>query len=438
MLKDTFCSSPWFHLRIDPAGNYLPCRWADALTPSKYNIRDVSMSEYLNSPDMQSLRMQLLNGQSPDLCGICKSEDSQNKVSGRQRQLLKSAITLGNFEKSLCASPHFDIFDYSHQNQGKTNYVPVDLQIDLGNTCNSACVMCAPQWSSKLAKDYEKLNSLQPTIFANHIQIPNWTDDQQLVDKFVDDIEKYPEIQYIHFLGGETLYIKSLYNICNRLIESGFSHNVSIGTTTNCTVYSAELERIIREFKHVHLGLSIESFHKINDYVRWPGDIRIIEGNIRKFLDLRSQTGMHLALRITPSLLTILHLDTVFRFMLENNIVAESCNILYKPTWLRLELLPKYLIDIIRDKIDQVIVDYKLVQSQQTIVNRRRDDLTKQVISEVIFEYKHLLGNLSEPANVEEERHKLVIALKSFESLRSNKILDYLPEYEEFLRSYGY
>jgi MoaA/NifB/PqqE/SkfB family radical SAM enzyme len=437
-LRDNFCSSPWFHIRIDPQGNYLPCRWSSTYDISSHNITNTTIAEYTNSSMMNSLRLSLLDGHQSAICNACYYEDSNNKISGRHKQLLKSAITVGNFEKSFCSSPHWSLFEYSAEHQGQTNYSPVDLQIDLGNTCNSACIMCVPTYSSRLSVDYIKLNQIEPGLFPKYPPMKNWADDESLVDKFVKEISKNLNIKYIHFLGGETLYLKSFYTICNKLIESGYSKNVSIGTTTNCTVYTPELERIIKEFKHVHLGLSVESFHLVNNYIRYPSDIDDVRDNIEKFLTLRSQTGLHLSLRITPNILSIYHIDSVFKFMLDNKITAESCNILHEPSCLRVELLPNNLRQEIIAKINKVIIDYKLVESDIVILNRRREDLIDPVITDVIFEYKHLLETYQLPKNVEEERYDLVKFIKAFENLRNNTILSYLPEYEEFLRSYGY
>ena len=124
--------------------------------------------------------------------------------------------------------------------------------------------------------------------------------------------------------------------------------------------------------------------------------------------------------------------------MLDNNITAESCNILHEPSCLRIELLPRSLVNQILVKIDHLIGEYGLISNQNTILNRRREDLTISVITEIIFEYKHLLETYQTPSNVESERYDLVKWIKAFEQLRGNNILTYLPEYEEFLRSYGY
>jgi Iron-sulfur cluster-binding domain len=444
-MKNSFCSSPWFHIGINPEGVYLPCRWSrDIRTASilkeslTHNMRDMSLIDFMNSDQMKALRLEFLNGVSPKMCRTCVYEDSHSKVSGRQRQLLKSGITIGNFDKTFCASPHYDWFEHSQNNEGHTNTMPVDLQIELGNTCNSGCIMCFPIYSSKLASDYKKLHLVEPTLFPSYAPFKNWADDPTLVDKFISDLEQIPNIRYIHFLGGETLYLKSFYAICERLIQSGLSKNISMGTTTNCTIYTPELEYIIRNFKHVHLGLSIESFHPINDYIRHPSQIDSVTENIHKFLALREETGMHLALRISPSVLSIFYLDTVFKFMIEHSITAESCDILTEPSCLRMELIPDNIREICLSKINAVIDDYNLERSTSTIVNRRNDSVLNDVISELVYEYRDFLLHYHRPPNVEADRNNLVKFLKSFESIRGNNILDYLPEYEKFLRLYGY
>ena len=396
------------------------------------------MVDYVNSDVMRALRLDLLDGNPVNICRACYYEDSMNKVSGRQRQLLKSAITLNNFDKTFCSTPHWDMFAYSANNQGYTEYLPIDLQIDLGNTCNSGCIMCTPKYSSRLAVDYIKLHQHNPDLFASNIPGKNWADDQQLVDKFIAELVELPNIRYIHFLGGETLYLKSFYDICERLIELGISKNIILGTTTNGTIYSPRLENIISFFKEVHLGVSVESLHSINDYIRWPSNVNQVRTNLDAFLTLRDKTNLQVSLRITPNILSIFHLDTIFKYMLDNQVIAESCNILYDPSCLRIELLPEELIQQSLDKINKVINDYSLVPNHEIILNRRSSEFIKPVISAVIFEYKHLLENMDAPNNLESERKNLVKFLKSFEQLRENSVLNYLPEYEEFLRSHGH
>lgn len=435
-MKDSFCSSPWFHFRINPAGQYLPCRWGYNDTPTEHTVENTTLSEYMNSSVMRKLRTDLLNGNKLSMCQSCHAEDAVGKVSGRQRQLLKSAITLEKFDNTLCASPHFDRFKYSLDNSGLTESMPVDLQIDLGNTCNSACLMCTPTYSSKLFAEHVKLHKIDFKLFKTPLRQSNWADNPVLLNKFVDELAEIPNIRYIHFLGGETLYLKSFYKVCDMLIEKGLAKDIVMGTTTNCTVYTPELERIIKEFKEVHLGLSVEAFHPVNDYIRHPSNIKTITENIHKFLALRESTGLYASLRITPSALSILHLYTVFEFMLKYDIVAESCNILDDPACLSIGVLPKDIIEDSAQRIRDFITLNKLNASNLPIINRRRNDLNKQIIAQLAEEYVRVLDAFAN--NPQGNVTDFVKYISAFETVHNNEVLDYLPEYEKFLRSNGY
>jgi MoaA/NifB/PqqE/SkfB family radical SAM enzyme len=441
MLKKTFCSSPWFHIRINPAGYFIPCRWAPEWLPehhtSNYNISSCSIADYMNSEVMRNFRLEQLSATPGSYCTQCYQEDSYGKLSGRHRQLLKSAITVDNFDKTLCASPHFALFDYTHKNHGITTKMPVDLQIDLGNTCNSSCIMCNPTYSSRLNKEYNTLVQFDPTVFKSYPQFKNWADDPKLVDKFIEELITIDSIKYIHFLGGETLYLKSFYTICNALIKAGLAKDIILGTTTNGTIYSKELANIIKEFKQVHLGISIETTDSLNDYIRWPGQINTVLENTHTFLKLRESTGLQVSLRITPSVYSIYRIAGIFDFLIENKVIAESCNILTEPSCLRVELLPDNIKQDIIKQIKDIIAKHG-IEPQTVAVNRRRNDLICQVISNIIYEYLTFLETCQAPADVEEQRYDLIKFTRAFERLHHNSILDHLPEYEEFLRSYGY
>jgi len=385
---------------------------------------------------MRSLRMSLLNGEKPDLCQACYYQDSFNKISGRIKQLHKSAVNLENFDLTLRSSSHFKNFDHSNNNDGHSDYFPVDLQIDLGNICNSACIMCDPFSSTRLSADYEKLNKTTPSLFKKPDRFSAWTKDLALVDKFVDELDQIPNLKYIHFLGGETLYDPAFYSICERLINSGKSKDIIVGTTTNGTIYDNRVEKLLSNFKEFHLGVSIESVTELNDYIRYPGKIDPILSNLDKFLSLRNNVDLQVSLRITPNIFTINEYDLLVDYMIEKNVISESCNILYNPPCLKMELMPDDVRYAIIQRLDDRIKRYSLTKSN--IINIRNNNVVSSVISDNVLEYKNFLENYKVPDNVETLRYQLVDFLKSFESIRKNSILDYAPQYKQFLRSYGY
>jgi sulfatase maturation enzyme AslB (radical SAM superfamily) len=435
MLKDHFCSSPWFHLRVTYDGSFEECRWFKN-PRSDANLATTSIMEFYNHDRMRSLRSDLLDGKSVAGCSSCYYEDKFDKVSGRKRQLLKSAIDVDNFALTARSSPHYAEFAHSQTTQGKSRYHIADLQIDLGNICNSACIMCDPKSSSRLEQDYIQLHKFNPAQFARPEHYRSWTRDTETVKRFVQEVANFKDLKYIHFLGGETLYDPAFYNICEQLIESGISQNVIVGTTTNGTIYDARVEGLIKQFKEFHLGISIESVTELNDYIRYPGKIAEIKANLDRFLKLREDSKLYISLRITPNVFTISQLDQLFAYMIENNVIAESCNILYKPECLRIELMPPEIRTAVLDRFETLIEQYQL--SKTNHVNIRRSDLISDVVANNIIEYRDLIKNYVVPNNADQLRTQLVSFVKSFETVRNNSILDYLPEYEQFLRAYGY
>jgi hypothetical protein len=153
-------------------------------------------------------------------------------------------------------------------------------------------------------------------------------------------------------------------------------------------------------------------------------------------LALRNNSQLYVSLRITPNIFTINEIDKMFEYMIEKRVIAESCNILFEPAVLRIELLPNDIRQEIVAKIDQLIATYDLRKTQH--VNIRRTDIIPDVIANVVLDYYRFLTTYSIPSDVDALRTQLVSFLQTFETNRQNSILDYAPRYEQFLRHYGY
>jgi MoaA/NifB/PqqE/SkfB family radical SAM enzyme len=392
--------------------------------------------DFYNSEDMCQLRLEFLAGNKPNGCQACYYQESFGKLNGRKRQLIKSGVTTDDFDLKMRASPHYKHFEYSANNDGQADYMPVDLQIDLGNVCNSACIMCRPDQSSRLAIDYHKLNEINPTLFAKPAHYRSWTHDEEVLDRVVNEMAELTNLRYIHFLGGETLYDPAFYKICDRLIAAGIADKIIVGTTTNGTVFNNKIQEYIHQFREFHLGISIETVTPLNDYIRWPSKISDVLHNIDQFDRLRTDKKLYISLRITPNVFTISHLDSIARFMIEKNIAAESCNILHRPAMLRMELMPEEIRTGIISKLKSIIVEHQLTQIEQ--INSRQQTGIHQAISNTIFEYLNFLLSYEVPKDAFKHRCDLVNFIKAFEKIRENSILDYVPEYRKFLRHHGY
>lgn len=368
----------------------------------------------------------MIQGSSVAGCANCKKMEQHNKVSGRQKQLLKVGIRTDNFAKTLASSPWLEQFEKTFTGND-IDLMPQDWQVDLGNYCNSACVFCYPFASSKLATEFVKLGLI------NELPPAAWCDDPELLDKFVTALKASKKTKYIHFIGGETVITPAFRTILQAMIDSGLNHSVTIGFTTNLTVWNTAVNDLLKQFANVHLGVSIECFHPVNDYARWPSNIGKVTDTLNQWVELAKQQSWLVQIRTTPTLLTIGHLLSVYDYAWEKKIAIESCNFLNEPMTLKPSVLPMKQRLEIMNLMNQWIQQHG--QADQTIINIRNPNFAHQQVIQDLQSYVNYLAN--EP----DESFRLpdtVKYLKLLESNRKNSVLNYLPEYEHIFRAAGY
>lgn len=424
-LKNTFCASPWLHMRITNSGEYRPCRWS--YENSGKNISDQTPIEFFQK-GLSPLRTAMLNGDSIQTCDQCHEMERYGKVSGRQRQLLKVGVDLNAFEKSLRSSTFFDEFSHSVNHDGDTDLYPVDWQIDLGNHCNSACVFCRPKSSSRLAAEFKKIGLIA------ELPPKSWTEDQRLLQRFVDTLENSPDLAYLHFIGGETLITPAFRIILERLIDRGLT-SCAIGFTTNLTVWDQQIVDLLRKFDTVNVGLSIETMDSVNDYVRWPSKIEVVLETLDRWIQVSRLQDWYISLRITPTLLTVSRLVDVYDFAYHSGLAVESCNFLQSPEFLKPGVLPAEYRAPIINRLETWIAQHISATTTAAVVNVRDPN---QVHSQIVQDAQSYVSYLKTVPDESSFLSGTVEYLKRLEQSRSNSVLEYLPEYENLFRSAGY
>jgi len=428
MFEKTFCPSPWFHTRINNSGNYEYCRWA--VKHNRQDLPSIRQQSPVNwfRDGMSDIRRDMLSGEALAGCQECYLMEQHGKISGRQRQLLKIGVTVKDFEKTMLSSDWLDVFQQSSLGGGATNQLPQDWQIDLGNFCNSACLFCDPYSSSKLAAEFKKIG------FIKEMPSRAWCDDPELLQSFVDVLQQTPNLAYLHFIGGETLITPAFRVILQALVDRGISKQISIGFTTNLTVWNDDIVHLLSCFREVNLGMSIECLHPLNDYVRYGSEIAVAERIMKQWIEVARQQSWLIQLRITPTILSIWHLDTIYRFALDEGIAVESCNFLNDPAHMRPSVLPPEWRQRVIEKL-QGWIDQQGIIDTNPVINTRNPNLSRQQIIQDAISYVDYLRN---QPNESHRLRDLVIYLRTMEQSRKNSILDYLPEYEELLRTAGY
>jgi len=354
--------------------------------------------------------------------------EKYNKVSGRMKQLLKVGVADKNFSKSLLSSPFNDNFKLSLINNGHTDRHPMDWQIDLGNYCNSSCIFCRPEYSSRLANEFLSLNLI------DRLPESNWSLDQKSLHNFLQYFDSIENIKYLHFIGGETLITPSFKTILQHLVASNRSKNITLGFTTNLTVWMDDIVTLLDKFENINLGVSVETLTNVNDYVRYPSKLKTVRQNLEKWTSHVIEKNWLMQIRITPTCLTIHDLTSIFDYAWDNNVNVESCNFLTQPEFLKINVLP---LDI-RHKIKETFIKWlsdKNLDNDKKIINIRDRNIAKSQIYQDTLSYVNYLDS------AEDESFRgpaLINFLKKLEQSRNNSILQYLPQYEKLFRGFGY
>ena len=415
-------------MRINNAGYYEFCRWQLKNDRDQYrsNISDTDHGDFFIN-QMSEFRTSMLSGDVNDICTTCFEMENHNQVSGRQRQLIKIGVDNDNFEKSLLSSEWITHFNYSNKHAGLTTSNPMDWQIDLGNYCNAGCLFCTPSSSSKLAAEWEKIGLI------DKLPPNSWCNNSNNVEKFITYLCDLPNIYYLHFIGGETLITPAFKTILQRLVDSGQHSKMTIGFTTNLMVWDDTINDLLVQFKQVHLGLSIEALHPVNDYVRWPSNINVVKETLAKWVIFGKHNDWLIQLRITPTILTALHLTTIYEYAIKHQLGVESCDFLDDPDYMRVSTLPASYRNAVIVQLQQLTNTYKNTSSEKTIINTRNQS-TIQLIQDVTS-YINYLQNAPDESD---KLPQLIEYLKMMEHSRKNSILNYLPEYEDLFRTAGY
>jgi hypothetical protein len=289
-------------------------------------------------------------------------------------------------------------------------------------------VFCNPESSSSLATEFKKLGLIE--------QAPStaWCDDPVLLEKFINDLSQTPNLHYLHFLGGETVITPGFKKILAALVDHGIASQITIGFTTNLTVWSDSVVELLMQFHQVNLGMSIETLTPVNDYVRYPSQIGLVQQTLDRWVQLGQQQNWLIQLRITPTCLTVHELHTVYDYAWQNMIAVESCNFINHPEVMRIGVLPKHQ----RDQAVHVLktwIDQHPIADHAQIINTRDPNIAREQIIQDATSYLTYL----ESAVDESTRLPALIAyLKKLEGNRGNSILTYIPQYENLFRSAGY
>jgi len=444
-MSKTYCPLPWIFQAVRNNGDIRVCCQANVSKSQGllkkedgtiYNASSDDLIEARNSPTLKKIRLDMLRGKHPEACVRCQKEESMNIRSRRQYEK-QNWEHLHSFKKAKAETSKDGSIVPS-----KSPSVYYDLRF--GNRCNLKCRMCGPTDSDLWYADYVKIwdvHSFSDSHGEVHlIQNKNGAyktknQDYDWVDSptFWDGIKKNTShIRHIHTVGGEPLLINKHYELLESIIKFGNPKKVTIEYNSNITVLPTKALKLWEAFKNVKIGMSIDSYGSLNDYIRYPSCFKKIEKNMEQLDRLPSQ-NLDLWIAVTVNVYNIFHLPEFIKWKLKKgflNINALSSSqpiftshLLHTPQHLNIKILPTDYKLQIQNKFDYFLKTFKSWLEENNFSQKQSEILYRE--SQYILQGYVRYMNSEDWSDLIPKFWKYTYAL---DQIRKEKLQDVTPE----------
>jgi sulfatase maturation enzyme AslB (radical SAM superfamily) len=256
-----YCPRLDHFVRYNPNGTVSRC--GHMVDAPEFN----SLEEMDESLWLRNVKLSMHKGLWPKWCERCKETEQENNTSIRLNAI--------KFDKL----------------QTKKDYLSVGGVLD--NVCNSACLTCNEQLSTKIGsltnKKYIKINN------ANKF----WELSQE-------------RIIHLDINGGEPSHSKNY-----KYLLANLPKNVkSVRLNTNCSKVLEELLPLAKQGVHVTVTVSLDGIGAVHDFVRWP----IKWDKFYKNLMIYKSMPVKLNLWTTVSVLNVDDLPNIIAFANDHDI----------------------------------------------------------------------------------------------------------------------
>ena len=436
--KDIFCNAPWYELQIYWDGSLGFCCQEDhKLYPDNlskhYNVSRMTIAEWFDSEPMRAARLGMLGSTPNSICRRCYHEQEHNGTSRRHKSNQKSVIfTKTAFDQSYRQSPGYAKFESSRANQGAYGGLPIDLHIDLGNYCNLACKMCAPQASSVIAAQEIKWGNKDALQYVG----TDWTRDEAVWSRVLDEIASIPNLNNIHFMGGETLITKRFEDFVDYMIARGRT-DLHFSFVTNGTTFNESLLDKLTQFKRVGIEVSIETVTEHNAYQRQGTDTEQVLTNIDRYLKYCNGDNITLTARPAISALTIGRYYTLLQYCIERKIIVKSLWV-FNPDFLNPQILPKSIKQEYILNYKKLIAGYNLASADH-LVDYNESDPNK-ISCIIASQANQCISMLTSPRpkDSEEQLQAMVRHCERWDRVYGYDARALYPEFKQILDQYGY
>ena len=330
---------------VDTTGAIKLCCVADDPTvPDKYgntnssaqqmHIKKQNLGDAWNSEYMLSIRERMLAGSQVKDCGQCYRKERTNEYSFRQKtnedwsdEIQKIQQYYDNYEQEYAKANPIKK-ETMEMSKHVMDDMPKYLDIRFGNLCNLKCRMCTGKYSNKLGEELEEIaNKDEQFRLLSPDSAKTYKFDWYENPNFWKDLDRYiPHIELIYLTGGEPTLVEGNYEFLNKLVNKGYSKNISLVFNTNVTNFQQRFLDVISNFKYITLNLSIDGTFGVQEYIRYPSKWSAILKNMKNLMIKIPDSDTKFKLVFTPTV-SIMNvggfdklIDWAYNFSIGNNI----------------------------------------------------------------------------------------------------------------------
>lgn len=375
---------------------------------------------------MQQFRRDIGGDQPVGVCESCYRGERNQDESYRITQNWRSVIfTRDAFEASYQQSPHHDIFE-TLPYQG----MPVELHIDLGNECNLSCKFCHPDISTQVAVQYRAWGITDSTQPLHR----TWTRDDTVWRRFCEELLTIPNLQSVHFMGGEPMLSPRLEQFFDFFIQAGRT-DFAVSFVTNGTRYSQSIVDKMRLFTRADIDVSIESPRANNFYIRQGLDAELFHSNLDRFLSQRGG-NLHICLKPVICALTVPTFPDLIEFFWQRRCTTEN-NLCLEPRFLQVSVLPYALRRGYMPRY-KALLDQLAAAAGPAEINQARNDSQLELALWTELNFMYQILQEPEPEDSAQQQLALVNHLARWDREFGMDAREHYPEWSDFLEQHGY
>ena len=296
-----FCVLPWINLHTSPDGKVKLCcsiQYSSYVTnavDTPFNFGYDPIEKIWNSGNMRYTREMHRANEGFSACEECYNVE---KISGHSPRMGQNSEWLRRKEKDEYTAEIVD--DIAREDVLDLDYLPISLELRLGNLCNLQCTTCYGLSSAPIYDERARLLNQGELDDEEHGFLKSmWEYEKNLVDEtdvknwyetdiFYENFRKVaPKLKRLYTTGGEPTLIKANYKMMQMLLDAG-NTDCAIEFTSNMTTWNYEFYSRLEKFKNVEIQMSLDGADAVGAYVRYPSDMNKVKENIMRAVEMAS------------------------------------------------------------------------------------------------------------------------------------------------------